>query len=59
MTTLVRLLAQKQQLLERLQEGPGLHERAEIVRVLEEIDQALSVLEEARPGRSGQDASRR
>jgi hypothetical protein len=59
MTTLVRLLAQKQQLLERLQEGPGPHERAEIVRVLEEIDQALSVLEEARPGTSGGDASRR
>jgi hypothetical protein len=59
MTTLVRLLAQKQQLLERLQEGPGLHERAEIERVLEEIDQALNLLDEARPGTSARDTNRR
>jgi hypothetical protein len=55
MTTLVRLLAQKQQLLERLQEDPGLHERAEIERVLEEIDQALNLLDEAGPGTSARD----
>jgi hypothetical protein len=32
MTTLAKLLARKQQLLERLQEDPGQHERDEIER---------------------------
>jgi hypothetical protein len=32
MTTLAKLLARKQQLLERLQEYPGPHEREEIER---------------------------
>jgi hypothetical protein len=52
MTTLARLLARKQQLLERLREDPGQHERDEIERQLEEIDRALNSLDEAGPGKS-------
>ena len=52
MTTLAKFLARKQQLLERLQEDPGPHERDEIERLLAEIDEALNLLEEARPGTS-------
>ena len=52
MTTLAKLLARKQQLLERLQEDPGPHERDEIERQLEEIDAALNSLDEAGPGKS-------
>ena len=52
MTTLAKLLARKQQLLERLQEDPGQHERDEIERQLEEIDTALNLLNEAGPGKS-------
>ncbi|MGY3607000.1 MULTISPECIES: hypothetical protein [unclassified Bradyrhizobium] len=51
MTTAAKLLAQKQQLLERLQENPGANERAEIERLLEQIDTALNLLDEA--GSSG------
>jgi uncharacterized protein Yka (UPF0111/DUF47 family) len=46
MTTLANLLARKQQLLERLQEDPGPNEREEIERLLEQIDNALDLLEE-------------
>jgi hypothetical protein len=53
MTTLAKLLARKQQLLERLQEDhPGQHERDEIERQLEEIDTALNLLDKAGPGKS-------
>ena len=52
MTTLAKLLARKQRLLERLQEDPGPHEREEIERQLEEIDTALNSLDEAGPGKS-------
>jgi hypothetical protein len=52
MTTLARLLAQKQQLTERLQENPGPQEREEIERVMEKIDTALHFLNEAGPGTS-------
>jgi hypothetical protein len=52
MTTLAKLLARKQQLLERLQEDPGQHERDEIGRQLQEIDMALNLLDEAGPGTS-------
>ena len=34
MTSLAKLLARKQRMLERLQEGPGPHERDEIERFL-------------------------
>jgi hypothetical protein len=46
MRTLANLLARKQQLLERLQAGPGPNERAEIERLLVQIDAALDLLEE-------------
>jgi hypothetical protein len=46
MTTIANLLAQKQRLLERLQEDPGPHEREEIERLLAEIDAALNQLDE-------------
>ena len=46
MTTIAKLLAEKQRLLERLQEDPGPHEREEIERLLAEIDAALNQLDE-------------
>jgi hypothetical protein len=52
MTTLAKLLKRKQQLTERLEEEPGSHEREEIERLLLEIDEALDLLGEARPGTS-------
>jgi hypothetical protein len=55
MTTLARLLARKEQLIERPRENPGLHEREEIERQLAEIDEALNLLDEARPGASSKD----
>jgi hypothetical protein len=55
MTTLARLLARKEQLIERLRENPGLHEREEIERQLAEIDEALNSLDEAGSGTSTRD----
>ena len=52
MTTVAKLLAQKQQLLERLEQDPGPNELAEIERLLEQVDAALNLLDEAGPGRS-------
>jgi hypothetical protein len=52
MTSLERLLARKQQLVERLQQDPGAHERDEIERLLAEIDQALNLLD---PDGAGQE----
>jgi hypothetical protein len=49
-TTLAKLLAQKQQLLERLQEDLGPNEREEIQRLLAKIDEELILVEEAGPG---------
>ncbi|HWX61654.1 hypothetical protein [Bradyrhizobium sp.] len=49
MTTAAELLARKQQLIERLQEAPGPHERDEIERLLAMIDDALNGLDEAPP----------
>jgi len=54
MTTMAKLLVQRQQLLERL-EVAGPHEREEIDRLLEKIDAALQSLEEAGPGVSRDD----
>jgi hypothetical protein len=45
MTSLAKLLTQKQQLLGRLDEDPGPNERAELERLLEKVDAALSSLE--------------
>lgn len=53
MTSLTKLLARKQRLLERLQESPGPHERDEIERLLAEIDETLALLDESGPGISG------
>jgi hypothetical protein len=50
MTTMAKLLAQREQLLERLEAAPGPHERDEIERLLEKIDAALQSLDEAGPG---------
>ena len=50
MTSLAKLLAQRQRLVERLEERPGSHESAEIERLLTEIDEALDALDETRPG---------
>jgi hypothetical protein len=55
MTTLAKLLAQKQQLIERLEEGAGPNERAEIERLLVEINEELRLLDEAGPGTSNRD----
>jgi hypothetical protein len=52
MTTVANLLARKQQLVERLQENPGPHERAEIERLLAQVDAALDMLEEVGRGKS-------
>lgn len=52
MTTLARLLARRRQLVERLEEGPGSLEREQIERLLEDIDEALDLLDEAWPGTS-------
>jgi hypothetical protein len=51
MTTAARLLARKQQLMERLHEAPGPDERDEIERLLAKINAALNELDEAPPKR--------
>lgn len=45
MTTLAKLLARKQKLLQRLQENPGPNERDEIERLIAQINTALDLLE--------------
>jgi hypothetical protein len=47
MSTAATLLARKQQIVDRLQEDPGPNERAELERLLQEIDSALNDLENA------------
>jgi hypothetical protein len=49
MTTAAKLLARKQQLMERLHEA-GPHEREEIERLLAKINAALNLLDEAPRG---------
>ncbi|MFY9957055.1 hypothetical protein [Bradyrhizobium sp.] len=49
MTIVANLLARKQALLERLQENPREDERNEIERLVEQIDTAFDLLNEARP----------
>ena len=46
MTTLAKLLARKQQLIERLEGEPSLRERDEIERLISKIDAALTWLEQ-------------
>lgn len=48
-TTVARLLAQKQELLQRLEQKPGSSERKEIEQLLAKIDTALNLLD-AGPG---------
>jgi hypothetical protein len=55
MTALAKLLAQKLQLVERLEANPGPQEREEIERLLEKIDTALNLLDESGPRTSGRD----
>jgi hypothetical protein len=45
MSTIEKLLAQKQQLMEQLAGDPGPNEREEIQRLLAKIETALSLLE--------------
>ncbi|HTO65043.1 MAG TPA: hypothetical protein VMM15_27775 [Bradyrhizobium sp.] len=47
MSTAATLLERKQQLMERLQDMPGRHERDEIERLLAQIDAALNLLDDA------------
>jgi hypothetical protein len=52
MTTMVtKLLAQKQELLQRLEEDPGPHEHDEIERLLAKIHTALNLLDELSRGK--------
>ena len=46
-TTVAKLLAQKQELLDRLAQNPGDNEHAEIKSVLAKIDAALNYLDAA------------
>lgn len=45
MSTVAKLLARKQALLERLESEPGPNEREEIERLLAKVETALSLLE--------------
>ena len=56
MTTVANLLARKQKLLDRLQEGPGPNERDQIEGLLGQIDDALDLLEQPIPEQAGDDA---
>jgi DNA-binding MarR family transcriptional regulator len=53
MSTAAKLLAQKRQLIDRLQEGPGPEEREQIEKLLAKINRALDLLDGA--GVSGSD----
>jgi hypothetical protein len=55
MTTMAKLLAQKQQLLEQL-DAAGPHERDELERLLEKINAALQALDETGPAAGRHDA---
>jgi hypothetical protein len=57
MTTAAKLLARKQQLLERLQENPDLHEREEIELRLAGINAALTLLDDIAPSEAWRRAS--
>lgn len=50
MTTVARLLARRQDLVDRLQQDPGPHEREEIERLIAQIDTALDLLKDTGPG---------
>jgi hypothetical protein len=46
-SAIAKLLGQKHQLIERLHQDPGPEERQQIERLLEEINAALDLLEDA------------
>jgi hypothetical protein len=50
MSTISKLLAQKEQLIERLHEDPGPEEREQIEGLLAKINTALDLLEQVGPG---------
>jgi hypothetical protein len=52
MTVIAKLRAQKQQLIDRLQERPGPQEREEIERLLQKVDTALQFLDQRSPATS-------
>jgi hypothetical protein len=49
MTTVAKLLARKQQLIEALQDDPGPNERDELERQLAQVNEALNLLDKAGP----------
>lgn len=55
MTTLAKLMAEKQMLLERLEQNPGAEEREEIERLLDKINATLDLLDQAGPGISSKE----
>jgi hypothetical protein len=57
-STATKLLAQKEELLQRLEQGPGDKERAEIEQLLAKINTALNLLDEARGRRPELQAER-
>ena len=54
MSTVAKLLAQKQQLMQQLENDPGPNEREEIERILAKIETALSLLAPADPVAEGE-----
>jgi hypothetical protein len=52
-TTMAKLVAQKQELLGRLEQNPGPNERAEIEELLAKINTALELLSDAGPRQEG------
>jgi hypothetical protein len=49
MTTVAKLLARKQQLVEALRDDPGPNERDELLRQLAQVNDALNMLDGAGP----------
>jgi hypothetical protein len=54
MSTVAKLLAQKQELMEQLENDPGPNEREEIERILAKIETALSLLDAEDPAAEGE-----
>jgi lysyl-tRNA synthetase class I len=57
-TTVAKLLAQKRDLLERLERYPGPRERADIEQLQQKIDIALNFLDDASPAAEFSGSSR-
>jgi hypothetical protein len=52
--TVAKLLAKKQELLERLEQNPGPNERADIEQLLTKIDTALNLLDDPGVGNTAE-----